>query len=280
LFSRTVLHEAYNGNGAGTAASELRIHEPMAGELGPGSVTAVVPAMNEGRNIGWVLSRVPSIVDEVIVVDGNSTDDTVAVARAACPDLVLVEQSGRGKGDAVRAGLRAARGDYVVMIDADGSMDPREIVNFVDKLRAGYDFVKGSRYLDGGGSSDLTPVRALGNRCLLGMVNALYYARFTDLCYGFFAFRRNALQWLELDADGFEIETQIAIRALKANLQIGEVASLESPRRYGESNLSAVRDGWRVLHTLVRERRDSTRVSTVELQAQVEQPSLDGVPAG
>jgi len=223
-------------------------------EVEIGAVSLVVPAMNEGRNIAWVLERVPSMVDEVILVDGNSTDDTVAVARAAYPGVVVVTQKGRGKGDALRAGFAAARGEYVVMIDADGSMEPSEIPAYVEKLREGHDLVKGSRFMAGGGSSDITMLRDLGNRGLMGLVNVLYGARFTDLCYGYCAFRHRALTTLQLDADGFEIETQIAVRALNADISIGEVPSFESPRLTGESNLNTFRDGQRVLRTLLRER--------------------------
>jgi glycosyltransferase involved in cell wall biosynthesis len=217
-------------------------------------VTLVVPAMNEENNITWVLARLPGRVDEVVLVDGHSTDRTVQLARAARPDIVVVDQRGVGKGAALRTGFEAATGDLIVMMDADGSMEPAEITSFVTALERGYDFVKGSRRLPGGGSADLTAIRRLGNRALTSAVNVLFLVPFSDLCYGFVAFRRDRLEQLALTAQGFEFETEIAIHAVKAGLRIAEVPSVESPRRYGASNLHAIRDGNRVLRTIARER--------------------------
>jgi glycosyltransferase involved in cell wall biosynthesis len=225
-------------------------------------VSVVIPAMNEERNLPWVLRRIPAMVDEVVLVDGRSTDQTVAVARRLRPDIRVVEQPGTGKGDALRAGFEATRGDFIVMIDADGSMDPGEIPACIDELHdrrersqgGDFELVKGSRFLDGGGTDDMSPVRRLGNNALLKLVNALYSADFTDLCYGLIAFRRDQLEHLDLEADGFEIETEIVVRGLKAGVKIGEVASFEKSRIHGESNLRTWRDGTRVLVTLLKER--------------------------
>jgi glycosyltransferase involved in cell wall biosynthesis len=214
----------------------------------------VVPTLNEERNVAWVLERLPELVDEVILVDGRSTDRTIEVARAARPDLRVVLETQPGKGAALRAGFAAARGEYIVMIDADGSMDPGEIERFVEALQSGCDFVKGSRFAEGGGTVDMSPVRRLGNGALRTAVNVLYRTNFTDLCYGFIGFRRERLGALRLDSQGFEIETEMVARAVIASLRIVEVPSFEAERRYGESNLIAWRDGRRALATLLRER--------------------------
>jgi len=217
-------------------------------------VSVVIPARNEERNIEWVLERLPDDVYEVILVDGCSTDATVEVARAARPNIIVVPDHGRGKGDALRIGFNAASGDFVAMLDADGSMDPGEIPSFVEALVDGNDVVKGSRLLPEGGSDDLSVIRSAGNRVLCEIVNRLYGARFTDLCYGYFAFRRSCLPLLKLCTDGFEIETELVVCSAKAGLRVTEVPSFELPRRHGESNLHAVRDGVRVLSTLLRRR--------------------------
>ncbi|GAA1728216.1 glycosyltransferase family 2 protein [Nonomuraea bangladeshensis] len=218
------------------------------------SVTVIVPAMNEADNLPHVFATLPEWIDEVILVDGNSTDDTVAVARKLRPDLRVVVQTRRGKGNALIEGFQAAKGDIIVMIDADGSTDGREIRSFVDTLLAGADFAKGSRYAPGGGSDDLSPVRSLGNKALTGLTNLLYGTRYTDLCYGYNAFWARHLDALNLDCDGFEIETLMNVRAAKAGLVIREVPSHERSRIHGTSNLNAVRDGLRVLRTIIRER--------------------------
>jgi glycosyltransferase involved in cell wall biosynthesis len=240
---------------SGSRNTERVAHEasPLSSESPP-RVSVVIPTLNEERNIGWVLERLPDLVDEVILVDGRSTDDTVAVARSLRPDIRVVMETRPGKGAALRAGFVAARGEYVVMIDADGSMDPAEIVRFVGALDSGCDFVKGSRFAPGGGTADMSTIRRLGNGALRGAVNLLYRTDFTDLCYGFIGFRRERLEALRLASQGFEIETEMIARAVVASLRIAEVASFEAERRHGESHLSAWRDGRRALRTLLQQR--------------------------
>jgi glycosyltransferase involved in cell wall biosynthesis len=218
-------------------------------------VSVVIPAMNEARNLPHVLPGIPTWVDEVILVDGDSRDDTVAVARALRPTIKIIAQEGRGKGAALRTGFAAATGEIIVMLDADGSADAGEIERFVDALLSGADFAKGTRYLTGGGSADITGLRSLGNRMLGHLVNVLFRARYTDLCYGYNAFWAHCLPHMHVDCDGFEVETQINIRIARAGLQVCEVPSFEGKRIHGVSNLNALRDGWRVLKTIAREWR-------------------------
>jgi glycosyltransferase involved in cell wall biosynthesis len=217
------------------------------------SVSVVIPTLNEAMNLPWVLRRMPSYVDEVVIVDGRSTDHTVDVARALRGDVVVVAEPRAGKGIAVRSGFAAASGDIIVMLDADGSMDPQEIGWFVSPLQHDYDFVKGSRYVTGGGSEDLTWLRNAGNRALTELANAVLHSNYSDLCYGYIALRRECLEILQLESDGFEIETELIVRAAKAGLRIAEVPSIELDRISGSSNLQTFRDGWRVLRTLTRE---------------------------
>jgi hypothetical protein len=215
------------------------------------TVSVVVPALNEADSIGWVLENIPSWVDEVVLVDGLSIDRTEVVARTLVPNLVVVHQRDRGKGAALRAGFHASRGDIVAMIDADGSTDPRELDRFIDALVGGADFVKGSREMTGGDSVDFTPLRRLGNLTFVAMANIMYGTHFTDLLYGYCAFWREYLDDLELSADGFEIETQLVVHAVKAGLTVAEVPSVELERRAGASNLNAFSDGLRILETML-----------------------------
>jgi glycosyltransferase involved in cell wall biosynthesis len=217
-------------------------------------VSFVVPTLNEARNLPWLLPRIPKWAHEIVIVDGRSTDDTVAVARRLRPDVKVVMESRRGKGAALQAGFKAATGDIIVMLDADGSMVPEESIVFVGALMAGADLVKGSRFLQGAGTDDMSLFRMLGNWGLTRIVRVLYGGVSSDLCYGYMAFWSKHVATLNCDCDGFEIETLINVRAMKHHLNIVEVPSFEASRISGESNLHAIRDGWRVLKTILRER--------------------------
>jgi glycosyltransferase involved in cell wall biosynthesis len=221
--------------------------------VGP-RVSVVIPTLNEEKNLPHVFARLPDGLHEVVIVDGHSTDDTVAVARRLRPGVRIITQPGRGKGNALAAGFAACTGDIVVTVDADGSTDPAEIPRFVAALCNGADFVKGSRFAQGGGSSDITLTRRLGNRALNTLVNALYHTSYTDLCYGFNAFWARCLPYMRVDCDGFEVETLVNVRIAKAGLTIHEVPSRERDRIHGRSNLHAVRDGSRILRTIALER--------------------------
>jgi glycosyltransferase involved in cell wall biosynthesis len=238
-------------------------------------ISVVIPALNEADNLPHVLPRIPTWIDEVLLVDGESSDDTVRVARELWPTIRVVPQMGRGKGAALRTGFAAATGDIIVMLDADGSADGREIPRFVDALIAGADVAKGSRFLGGGGSSDLTRLRRAGNRVLCGLVNVVYRTRYSDLCYGFNAGWVTALRRLHLDCAGFEVETMLSVRSAKSHLRITEVPSFEAPRLSGQSNLRTFRDGWRVLCTIVRERpRRRYRRTTLAVDAAALEPFI------
>lgn len=159
-----------------------------------------------------------------------------------------------GKGAALRSGFAAATGDIIVALDADCSMHPREIVLLVSALMSGADFVKGSRFIQGGGTADMSFVRMVGNWGLAKAVRALFGGSFSDLCYGYLAFWAKHGSLLEPRCDGFEVETFLNVQALKAGLRILEVPSFEARRMHGESHLRAFPDGWRVLKTIVRAR--------------------------
>jgi glycosyltransferase involved in cell wall biosynthesis len=217
-------------------------------------VSVVIPTLNEEKNLPYVLTSLPQGLHEVIVVDGHSTDDTVGVAKRLRPDVKIVIQDGRGKGNALAAGFAACTGHIVVTLDADGSTDAAEIPRFVAALCHGADFVKGSRFAQGGGSADITLVRRWGNLALNSLVNRLYGTSYTDLCYGYNAFWARCLPYMRVDCEGFEVETLVNVRIAKGGLVIHEVPSCEGRRIHGQSNLHAVRDGVRVLRTIVRER--------------------------
>lgn len=261
------------------------------GQPDPGSrVSIVVPAKNEARNLPHFLASLPEGC-EVIFVDGNSTDDTVSVVQHLRPDITIIGQTREGKGNALACGFAAATGDFIVMIDADGSNDPAEIPRFISALKEGADFAKGSRFLGGGGSRDITFFRRFGNFWLNKIVNRLFGTRYTDLCYGYNAFRRECLDVMRLNAiekeasepgamlwgDGFEVETMMNVRIAKAGLRVTEVPSFEGLRRFGASNLNAFSDGLRVLRTIHAELGGSARnngVDPVRAAGATEEPTL------
>jgi len=247
------------------------------------TISVVIPALDEAANLPHVLTRIPAIVDEVLLVDGHSQDDTIAVARAIRPDIRVLLQRGGGKGNALACGFAAATGNIVVMLDADGSTDPAEIPLFVDALLAGSDFAKGSRFVEGGRSDDITLVRARGNRALSMAVNLLFRTRYTDLCYGYNAFWRHCLPYMRVTSSGFEVETLINVRVARAGLMVIEVPSVEYERLHGESKLNTVRDGLRVLRVIVAERlrlRSAGRADADGWQPAFDELPLPGSNAG
>jgi len=287
-------------------ASQARQHQvDPAHRIPPAPrVSVVIPTLNEAKNLPHVFGLLPEGLHEVIIVDGRSVDDTVAVAQRLRPDVRVVRQNRRGKGNAMACGFAAVTGDIVVMLDADGSADPREIPLFVSALVNGADYAKGSRFVAGGGSSDITRTRAWGNRWLNRTANVLFGTRYTDLCYGYNAFWAHCLPTMALDAsdrgrqerlwgDGFEIETIINTRVAKAKLRIHEVPSFEFDRMYGDTHLSTWRDGCRVLRALVvervngvaynrtppRRRRRLTQAVQIPVQIAGPRSSVDGEPA-
>jgi glycosyltransferase involved in cell wall biosynthesis len=247
-----------------TAGHSAEKAEPSARTARP-RVSVVIPTLNEARNLDHVFAALPAGLHEVILVDGHSVDGTPDVARRLRPDVRVVNQTRTGKGNALACGFAAATGDIIVMIDADGSTDPGEIPRFVEALTSGADFAKGSRFAPGAGSSDITPLRKLGNKLLGLAVNIMYGTRYSDLCYGYNAFWARHAPAFGLQAespgqrkvwgDGFEIETVLNLRASAAGLAITEVPSFEHARIHGESNLRTLRDGQRVLRTILTEWR-------------------------
>jgi Glycosyltransferases involved in cell wall biogenesis len=257
-------------------------------------VSVVVPTRNEARNLEVVLPAIAAVrpaVHEIIVVDGNSVDGTIETAQRVLPWVRVITQTRKGKGNAMACGFAAVTGDVVVMFDADGSADPGEIPGFVRALIAGADFAKGSRFVRGGGSDDITLVRKTGNAGLNGVANALFGTSYTDLCYGYNAFWADILPVLDLPSidlpappegmlwgDGFEIETVLNCRVAAAGLKITEVPSMERERIFGQSNLRTFADGTRVLRTLAAERRRAVRRRAERTQVEVQSRAL--TPAG
>jgi glycosyltransferase involved in cell wall biosynthesis len=196
------------------------------------------------------------------VVDGHSEDGTVEKARNF--GARVIHQNGKGKGDALRqAFLESHDSEAIVMMDADGSMDPEEIPLFVKALEEGADVAKGSRFLHLGNSEDITPLRRVGNTILTGLTNFLFFTRYTDLCYGYMAFKKEALGRLNhcLKGKHFEIEAEICVKAKRIGLRVVEIPSIEHARKNGQSSLNTLRDGLSILKLLITESLEDSRFS-------------------
>ena len=216
-------------------------------------VSVIIPTLNEADNIKYVFPYIPQFVDEIIVIDGNSTDGTIEEILKFRDDTRIIIDKTPGKGSAIRKGLEMATGDFIIMMDADGSHDPKEIPGLIEPVLNGYDVAKGSRLLPGGGSDDFTVFRKLGNKIFITMVNKMYGSNYTDLCYGYRAFKKEALAKMYCKSKGFEIETEQSILMIKAGLKIKEIPSFEAKRKNGESRLHSFRDGWRILNIIIKE---------------------------
>jgi glycosyltransferase involved in cell wall biosynthesis len=247
------------------------------------TVSIIIPARNEAKNLEVILPELPA-VHQVILVDGHSVDGTIETALRVMPGIHVVQQTRKGKGNALACGFAEATGDIIVMFDADGSADPAEIPAFVQALVDGADVAKGSRFAPGGGSEDITGIRSLGNRGLNLLVNILLRSKYTDLCYGYNAFWRRVVPTLDLPdhtlapdpdvmiwGDGFEIETLLNCRFFLRGHRIVEVPSVELSRIYGTSNLNAVSDGLRVLRTILAERALGTTVQSEPIRESIDE---------
>ena len=216
-------------------------------------ITALICTLNEEQNLPHVLPRIPAWVSEVLVIDGHSTDRTVEVARKIRPDIRILGQPGKGKGEALRYGIEHASGDIIVTLDADGSTDPGDISRFIEPLLNGYDFAKGSR-LYNGRRLNMRWHRRLGNKILVNSFNFLFGAKYTDICSGYNAFWKTTFQYLHPDCDGFEMEQQILARAKKANLNVVEVGHYDKGRLGDTSKVSVIKQGFCDLWVLFKER--------------------------
>lgn len=216
-------------------------------------VSIIMPTLNEVSNIKHIFPFIPQFVDEIVVIDGGSKDGTIDEVLKFRKDAKIIIDKTPGKGVALKRGFAAATGDLIIMMDADGSHDPEEIPMLIEPVLNGYDVSKASRILPGGGSDDFTAFRRFGNKMFVVMVNRLYGAKYTDLCYGYRAFKREVIEIMNCKSDGFEIETEQSIRMIKTGLKVKEIPSFEARRKYGNSRLNAIRDGWRILEIIIRE---------------------------
>jgi len=218
------------------------------------SITVLICTLNEEQNIAFVLKDIPSFVSEILISDGNSTDKTVEIATAVSPRSRVIYQQGKGKGDAIRYGIQEAKGEIIVTLDADGSMDPMEVERFIQPLLDGYDYAKGSRFLPGAGTDDMPRHRRFGNRVFTMLTNLLHRTKYTDISYGYNAYWKRAVQDIRVRSDGFDEVVEWNIKIHKAELRVIEVPSFERTRLHGQGKLRSFEDGAKILRTILLER--------------------------
>jgi len=219
-------------------------------------VSIIIPTLNEEKNIDRMLKDLRRFLKEynykyeIIVVDGYSSDRTVEIAKRHRVKIIFDD---KGKGSALRKGMKYARGDIIITMDADLSHSPKEIGLLVEAIRSGFDICMGSRFIQGGGTADMPWYRKMGNKFFVALVNLLFGSNYSDLCYGYCSFRKSAVRKLNLTTDGFGIETEISIQAAKKGLRVLEIPSYEKKRLSGEGKLRTIKDGWKVLKTILKQ---------------------------
>ncbi len=214
-------------------------------------VTLLIPARNEADCIGTVLADVdPAVVDEVIVVDGHSTDGTPELVREM--GFTVIPQEGLGYGLAVRTGVRHASGDVITMVDADGSYRLEDLPLLLQCLEGGFDIAYGSRYLPGSGSADDTPIRYAGNMIFTKLLRLLHGVKISDSLFLYVAARKEVFEALPMTSTGFDYCVEFPIRAHKMGFSYTEVPSFEKARVAGDSKVNAWSDGLVILRTMLR----------------------------
>jgi len=220
-------------------------------------VSIVIPTLNEEENLPAMLAGLKKFLKdygceyEIIIVDGHSQDGTVEVAKKFQAKIIYDDG---GKGSALRKGMGSTKYEMIVAMDADQSNEPKEIGLMLEALKQGFDICMGSRFMQGGGTGDMPVYRRLGNKFFVFLVNLFWGTSYSDLCYGYRALTRKALEKLNLTAEGFVIETEISIEAARRGLKILELPSFEKARRHGKGKLRTFGDGWRILQKILKEK--------------------------
>jgi glycosyltransferase involved in cell wall biosynthesis len=219
-------------------------------------LTVVIPAYNEEKTIGNVLSSTAEVMDglgvpyEIIVVNDGSTDKTGLIASNYKVTVLSYEQN-RGKGYALKKALQYAQGDIIVTIDSDGEHQPKEIPDLIKPLFNGTDIVAGSRFL-GKNSHVTTKINQMGNFLFNVTIMMLTGERITDSQTGFRAIKRNVLEKLNLESDGYEVETEITIKGLKNGFVFKEMPISCNRSKYRVSKLNLLSDGTKILKTILK----------------------------
>jgi glycosyltransferase involved in cell wall biosynthesis len=240
--------------------------------MSPSTICLLIPIRNELKSLEDLRPYI-EVADEVIFVDGNSTDGSVEFIQANFPTAKIVSQNGaRGKGHAIALGLLEVRSEYVMQVDADFPISTKEILEIKALLTSdkSIDLIKPSRHLPTGGSADLTAIRRIGAKTLASIARLLFRVPWTEVCYAMWTIRTSKIHLLEIErllsrrntiffnqlnyALSFEFDQYCFLKFLKAGCKILEIPTFELARKHGHSSLNAVVDGSRTLMVLLVER--------------------------
>ena len=212
-------------------------------------VCVLVPTLNEAETIADIVTKFLADGYQVLVIDGHSTDDTRELAAGAGAEVIV--QTGKGKGQAIQQAFATIESEYLVMIDGDGTYLPGEIDVVLEPVLTGQaDHVIGDR-LANFSPGAFTKLNLIGNKIINRMFGLTYGRSLKDILSGYRAFNKNAYKWIELDATGFEVETEITVECVKKDLRIVEVPITYLPRRKGAATkLNPVMDGARIGMTI------------------------------
>jgi glycosyltransferase involved in cell wall biosynthesis len=223
------------------------------------NLSVIVPVYNEAGSIREILRRVETtgLAREIIVVDDGSTDETRAILKELDGKgliQVVLHESNQGKGTALRTGFSYARGDVLLIQDADLEYDPREYPNLLRPIEEGVaDVVYGSRFL-GAGRRPILFWNMVANRMLTLLTNILYNNILTDMETGYKVFRRKVIENMPLHARRFEFEPEFTAKILKRKVRIFEVPIVFYPRDYSEGKKIKIKDAFAALWALLKYR--------------------------
>jgi glycosyltransferase involved in cell wall biosynthesis len=220
-------------------------------------VSLIIPAFNEEKTVGAVIDDTAQIMNlygipyEIIVVNDGSTDKTELAALSTRKAKVLTNKSNHGKGYCVRRGIKHAHGDILVTLDSDGEHKPKEIPELINPLFQGCDVVSGSRFISRR-PEVTTKINQVGNFLFNSVILALTGRQVTDSQTGFRAMKREVVDKLNLQSNGYEIETEITVKSLMNGFKFKEVPITIERRKYSMSKIKILSDGKKILTSIVR----------------------------
>ena len=222
------------------------------------SVSVVIPVFNEELTIGDIVARTRSTLEqfklpyEVLVIDDGSVDRSAEISQAS--EAVVLREAHQGKGHALRLGFKRAKGDVIVALDSDGSHQPEEIPLILRSMMENkVDFVIGSRFLNTDVNNAKIPnVNRIGNRMFSDLIRLFTGVKISDSQSGFRAIRSSVIEKMKLKSRGYEVESEMLVKALKMGVRVAEIPISFEQRTVGKSKLDPLKDGTKILYSIIR----------------------------